>query len=309
MPPKNDKKEREKVIEDKTFGMKNKNKSAKVQKYIQGLKASATSEPKVSKERADAELRAKKDQAEKAALLSSIFGVQPTKKKKKQAEDKGKVDLYMDLRAQKTATKDPATGEYIYTWTAPANQTEIVCKFYLEAVQNSQLGWMWQCPNGDQCIYRHCLPEGYVLATGQGVAVNEEDEDNEPIPIEEQVELERARLVTEKLTPVTEESFLSWLNKKKQEKLEKDKEEAAKNKVKKDLRIATTGRDLFVMDPSLFVDEEDALDEFERDLDYRLSDADEGEQQELEHQLRLLELVGEEGEEEGEDEEEEEADE
>jgi hypothetical protein len=54
--------------------MKNKNKSAKGQKYIAGL-ARATSQAKVSKERADAELRAKKDQAEKAALLSSIFGI------------------------------------------------------------------------------------------------------------------------------------------------------------------------------------------------------------------------------------------
>jgi hypothetical protein len=31
------------------------------------------------------------------------------------------------------------------------------------------------------------------------------------------------------------------------------------------------------MDPSLFVDEDDAIDEFDRDLDYRLSEADEDE--------------------------------
>lgn len=270
MPPKQ--KEREKVIEDKTFGMKNKNKSAKVQKYIQGLKASTSSEPKVSKERADAEMRAKKDQAEKAALLSAIFGVQPSKKKKK--DDKGKVDLYVDLRAQKTATKDATSGETVYSWVPSGNQTDIVCKFYLDAVQGSQMGWMWQCPNGETCIYRHCLPQGYVLTAGQDVAA-EDDEEEEPLAIEEQVELERAKLLTAELTPVTEASFMAWLAKKKIEKEEAEEAAKKESKQKKDLRMGATGRDLFVMDPSLFVDEDDALDEFERDLDYRLSDADE----------------------------------
>ena len=297
MAPKTEKakpKEREKAVDDKTFGMKNKNKSAKVQKYIAGLKASATTEPKVSKDRADAELRAKKDQAEKAALLSAIFGVQPTKKKKK-VDDKGKVDLYVDLRYQKTAVKDAATGEITYTWIPTGQQTEIVCKFYLDAVQGNQLGWMWQCANGDGCIYRHCLPQGYVL-TGGATAANDEDEDDEPVPIEEQVEMERATLVTAQLTPVTEATFLGWLAQKKKQ--VEEQEEAAKKdvKTKKDLRMGTSGRELFVMDPSLFVDEDDAIDDFDRDLDYRLSDADEGEGE--------AEL-GEEGEEEEEEEEEE----
>lgn len=46
MPPKkqqtkNDKKKAQKVVEDKTFGMKNKNKSAKAQRYIQQLQSQA----------------------------------------------------------------------------------------------------------------------------------------------------------------------------------------------------------------------------------------------------------------------------
>lgn len=38
-----------------------------------------------------------------------------------------------------------------------------VCSHFLQAVENRVYGWMWQCPNGVKCQYRHCLPEGYVF--------------------------------------------------------------------------------------------------------------------------------------------------
>ena len=41
--------------------------------------------------------------------------------------------------------------------------TDIVCKFFLEAVEKSKYGWNWECPNGVTCHYKHCLPVGYVL--------------------------------------------------------------------------------------------------------------------------------------------------
>jgi hypothetical protein len=43
------------------------------------------------------------------------------------------------------------------------NKTNIICKFFLDAVENRQYGWFWQCPNGKDCKYRHALPPGYVL--------------------------------------------------------------------------------------------------------------------------------------------------
>jgi len=33
--------------------------------------------------------------------------------------------------------------------------TEIICKFFLDAVENKKYGWKWQCPNGMGCIYRY----------------------------------------------------------------------------------------------------------------------------------------------------------
>jgi hypothetical protein len=41
--------------------------------------------------------------------------------------------------------------------------TDIICKFFLDAVETNKYGWLWSCPNGDTCIYRHALPHGYIL--------------------------------------------------------------------------------------------------------------------------------------------------
>lgn len=42
-----------------------------------------------------------------------------------------------------------------------------VCEHFLQAVEKRVYGWMWVCPNGYQCQFRHCLPEGYVFKQEQ----------------------------------------------------------------------------------------------------------------------------------------------
>lgn len=53
MPPKQQSKadiaKKQKIVEDKTFGLKNKNKSKNVQKYVQNLKQSVQPKPDASK--------------------------------------------------------------------------------------------------------------------------------------------------------------------------------------------------------------------------------------------------------------------
>lgn len=66
MPPKKqqtkaDKKKTAKAVEDKTFGMKNKNKSSKVQKYIQSVQQQAKSNQEAAK------AKAKQNQVDKKA--------------------------------------------------------------------------------------------------------------------------------------------------------------------------------------------------------------------------------------------------
>lgn len=36
----------------------------------------------------------------------------------------------------------------------PSNATNIICKFFLDAVEKRQYGWFWKCPNGADCKYR-----------------------------------------------------------------------------------------------------------------------------------------------------------
>ena len=42
--------------------------------------------------------------------------------------------------------------------------TEIVCKHFIQAIEEERYGWFWDCPNGGlECKYRHALPPGFVL--------------------------------------------------------------------------------------------------------------------------------------------------
>ena len=267
-------KKKDKVIEDKTFGLKNKNKSKQVQKFIASVKQSVKAVPG-QKVLTEHEVRSeKKKELERAQLLNSLFGnlgfLETKKKKKKPEDDKGKIDLYVDQRNQ-----DDDTVETMADWDqdqlekvvgqrhgaqAGQCQTDIICKFFLDAVEKNLYGWFWVCPNGgDQCKYRHALPPGYVLKKNQPVA--DEDDEEEEISIEEQIEMERAALPSGG-TQVTEENFKVWLMRKAEERLaaqEKEKQaiiDASSKKGQKGLGLS--GRDLFTYDPSLFIDDDGA---------------------------------------------------
>lgn len=161
--------EKQKIIEDKTFGLKNKNKSKAVQKFIKSVQQQATGPKKGGEAQEIAkkkqEIQAKKAQLQQQLLLQTLF--KGTENVKKVAEEtriaydpktsklEQKIDLYIDQREQS------ATGSV--TWTGEL-ETDIVCKHFLEAVERKQYGWFWVCPNGgDSCKYRHCLPEGETL--------------------------------------------------------------------------------------------------------------------------------------------------
>lgn len=269
-------KKKEKVADDKTFGLKNKNKSKSVQKYIASVKQSVkqvnglrpVSEHEMRSEK-------KKDQ-ERAQLLNSLFGnlgiLETKKKKKKPEDDKGKIDLYVDQRDQQGDGN--AEEETMADWDqeklekvvgqrhgvqVKQCQTDIICKFFLDAVEKGLYGWFWVCPNGgDTCKYRHSLPAGYVLKKAAPV---EEEEEEDEVTIEEQIEIERAALPSGG-TPVTEESFKRWLVRRAENKRdaeEKEKQAIIDASAKKGQKgIGLSGRDLFTYDPSLFIDDDGA---------------------------------------------------
>ncbi|XP_059457874.1 zinc finger CCCH domain-containing protein 11-like isoform X1 [Corylus avellana] len=293
MPPKQasktDMAKKQKVVEDKTFGLKNKNKSKNVQKYVQNLKQSV--QPK-----ADPKLAAKKkkeDEKAKEKELNDLFKIAVSQPKVPPGVDpksilcefykvgqctkgfkckfshdlnvqrKGeKIDIYSDKRDEDTMEDwDQETLEKVveskkneYNQNKP---TEIVCKYFLDAVEKKQYGWFWSCPNGDkECHYRHALPPGYVLKS-QMKALLEEEADK--IPIEEEIENQRAKVTT--TTPMTTELFMQWKKKKIDEReagLDALRAERAKND-------RMSGRELFLSDASLFVDDAEAYEKYQRE--------------------------------------------
>jgi len=126
----------------------------------------------------------------------------------------------------------------------------IVCKFFLDAVENKIYGWFWECPNGLGCQYRHCLPPGFVLKRDK--ERNKEFEKMAEQRIEEIVDAERDELhIRSNLTAITLETFNAWKKRKQEE-----KEKIMADDVKKESRKVggrayhmLTGRALFKYDP------------------------------------------------------------
>ncbi|KAJ1686573.1 hypothetical protein LUZ63_017963 [Rhynchospora breviuscula] len=293
MPPKNQSKadlaKKQKIVEDKTFGLKNKNKSKNVQKYVQSLQQAVQPKPDASK------IAAKKKKDEEKARekeLNEIFKVAVSQPKVPVGVDpksilceffkhgqcqkgfkckfshdlnvqrKGeKIDIYTDKRDQETMEDwDQETLEKVvesknkeYNQNKP---TDIVCKYFLEAVEKKQYGWFWVCPNGGKdCHYRHALPPGYVLKSQMKALLEEEAE---KITVEEEIENQRAKLT--KSTMMTPELFVQWKKKKLDERdagLAAKQAERAKND-------RMSGRELFLSDASLFVDDAEAYEKYDR---------------------------------------------
>ncbi|KAE9398792.1 hypothetical protein BT96DRAFT_1019905 [Gymnopus androsaceus JB14] len=308
MPPKKQQQASgSKVKDDKTFGMKNKNKSAKVQKEVQRIQQASAlagkSRAELDKEK-EQKLRQKakeddeKRRKEEAALLKPVitqqkvpFGVDPKTvlcaffkaglcekgNKCKLSHDLNvgrkveKKNLYDDGRAEKEAdTMDTWDDEKLRNVVLskagnPRTTTDIVCKFFIEAIETQKFGWFWECPNGENCQYRHALPPGFVLKS-QRKAIEEANKVN-TISLEEFLETERHKLGSN-LTPCTPETFAKW---KKTRMDKKTAEDEALRKAKETQHAAgkntgMSGRDLFQYNPEWFEDE-DGDDDDDWDLE------------------------------------------
>ncbi|KAK0532049.1 Translation machinery-associated protein 46 [Tilletia horrida] len=147
----------------------------------------------------------------------------------------------------------------------PKTTTDKVCKFFLQAVEESKYGWFWECPNGEKCMYRHALPPGFVLKA-QKKAREEAEKENE-ITLEDFLEVERHRLGPN-LTPVTPESFAAWKKnrldrKAAQEEAERNKKamQAAANKM-----AGLSGREMFELNADFFEGEDEDAEDDELDM-------------------------------------------
>eukprot|EP00026_Physarum_polycephalum_P009932 Phypoly_transcript_10070.p1 GENE.Phypoly_transcript_10070~~Phypoly_transcript_10070.p1 ORF type:complete len:363 (+),score=111.53 Phypoly_transcript_10070:49-1137(+) len=316
MPPKDKaskksvEKEKQRIVEDKTFGLKNKNKSKKVEKYIKSVQSQVANKGFDKKAEAAAqakkEEKARQEQAKKDMEMlfkpvvqqpKAPLGVDPksivceyfkvgqcTKGHKcKYSHDlkvemkSAKIDIYTDRRAAEDTMDswdDAKLNQVVADKRTEANKnlkTTIICKYFIDAIEQQKYGWFWECPNGGAaCMYVHALPPGYVLKKKKG---EEDEEEDEPTPLEEIIEQQRKQLKT--LTPVTLETFLAWKAEKKRKKEEARK--AAEEKRLADIKAGKTamsGREMFVFNPDVFVDDDEAADDdtYKADEDYQAPD-------------------------------------
>jgi len=196
----------------------------------------------------------KKNEIRKAAEMAC--------QKKEKEKEPEKRDIHVDLREQKeqdlmSGWDDEKLKRVIEQKKLGGDgmrvQTDIVCKHFLDSIETKKYGWFWECPNGgDKCQYRHALPAGYVLKS----EVKEVDSKEELL--EDRIERERRALTTR--TPVTLDRLQVWLKNKQQRKEEQEAlvMEEAKQSYAKGKRPVISGRALFAIDPSLFIDDDAA---------------------------------------------------
>ncbi|KAJ3002568.1 hypothetical protein HKX48_002254 [Thoreauomyces humboldtii] len=322
MPPKSkaEIKSKAKAAEDKTFGLKNKNKSVKVARYVAEVKtqAAVTGSRKDKKEVDDrnaAIANKKAAEAAKKAELAELFKVVQVQQKVPFGVDpktilcsyfkagqcqKGprckfshdlnidrkavKADLYTDARADDPtmdtwdqAKLEQAVNEKHSVANNKNKPTDIVCKFFLEAIDLRKYGWFWECPNGKECKYRHALPPGFILKKKETLeerTAREEMEKENQISIEAFLEIERHKLGSN-TTPVTAESFAKWkAERKAKEASEMDAESKKKKEAYDRYRtgmksgMAFSGKELFDFNPDWALgdeDDEDAMDVYIRE--------------------------------------------
>lgn len=318
---------------DKTFGLKNKNKSKKVQEFVkqveqQTANANVNKRAEAEKARRLAEKKAAEEAKREAGLFKPIiqqqkvpFGVDPktvlcaffkagqcTRGSKckfshdLEVERKvAKKDLYTDDRAKEQDTMDTWDEEKLRQVITsklgnPQTTTDIVCKYFIEAVENGKYGWFWECPNGGKtCKYKHSLPQGFVLKTKEQKAAEKLAAANEPvITLEEFLETERFKLGKD-LTPVTFASFNEWKAKRDAKKKEEEDSKNLKTKVLSGKQLLLSGK--FVEEDESD-DDDDAngtawnMDELRRRVEEKEDEGQNEEKKEEENDQVATEFIG-----------------
>ncbi|XP_041803413.1 zinc finger CCCH domain-containing protein 15 [Chelmon rostratus] len=300
-------KKKEKIIEDKTFGLKNK-KGAKQQKYIKNVtqqvkygQQSARQAAQADADKASKKTDKKKELEELNELFKPVVAAQKVSKgvdpksvlcaffKQGQCTkgDKCKFshDLSMERKCEKRSVyvderDEDLEKDTMENWDEKKLEevvnkkhgeaekkkakTQIVCKYFLDAIENNKYGWFWVCPGGgDNCMYRHALPPGFVLKKDK-----KKEEKEEEISLEELIENERAALGVD-VTRITLETFLAWKKRKRQEKVDKAREEMEKKKAdfKAGKSLVVSGREVFEFRPELVDDDDAEADDTQYDND------------------------------------------
>ncbi|XP_041117720.1 zinc finger CCCH domain-containing protein 15-like [Polyodon spathula] len=291
---KTDQKKKEKIIEDKTFGLKNK-KGAKQQKFIKNV-AQQTRQAGVGEGDKNKKTDKKKELSELNELFKPVVAAQKVSKgvdpksvvcaffKQGQCTKGDKCKFSHDLSLERKCEKrsvyfdgrdedlekdtmdnwdEKKLEEVVNKKHGEADKkkakTQIVCRYFLDAIENNKYGWFWVCPGGgDVCMYRHALPSGFVLKKDK----KKEEKEEEEISMEELIEKERSALGPN-VTRVTLETFLSWKKRKRDDKISKAEVEMEKRRADftAGRSFGVSGREVFQFRPELVDDDDEEADD------------------------------------------------
>eukprot|EP00924_Labyrinthula_sp_SR-Ha-C_P006996 augustus_masked-scaffold_8-processed-gene-6.65-mRNA-1 protein AED:0.06 eAED:0.08 QI:0/-1/0/1/-1/1/1/0/369 len=321
-----------KIIEDKTFGLKNKNKSKKVQRYVEQVSAQARNgggkqgrafhEQNAARRKAEKEAR-KQAELEMFKLLGDAY--QPKKKNrtkksiKKDEEQKRKEQEEKEQKQKEQNEKDfavpikelseillienrteverivvvlefkdnlltkptrnvPGFGQEYLTVKVSDGTTRLNLPLllfnYTPSTFEKKVGNVLDVRNliaikRAKKVVLEISKETEILDVSENlkeIILKKKEEAEEirakgGIPIEQLIEEQRLNLKTEDLIPVTKEGFFKWKEEKRQKFLEETQKKVKEEKKVKTKNIDTlTGKQLFLVDKSLFQDAEDAFD-------------------------------------------------
>lgn len=302
-------KKKEKIIEDKTFGLKNK-KGAKQQKFIKTVTHQVKYGQQNARQVAAAEgdknkkIDKKKEMEELNELFKPVVAAQKVAKgvdpksvlcaffKQDQCTKGDKCKFSHDLTLERKCEKrslyvdgrdEDLEKDTMDNWDekkleevvnkkhgeaemkkAKSQQTQIVCKYFLDAIENNKYGWFWVCPGGgDNCMYRHALPAGFILRKDK---TKEENLEEEEISLEELIENERSALGPN-VTRISLETFLSWKKRKRQERIAKDEQDMERKRAdfSAGRSLGVSGREVFEFRPDLVDDDDEEADDTKGD--------------------------------------------
>mmetsp|Transcript_137471 Transcript_137471/g.293794 ORF Transcript_137471/g.293794 Transcript_137471/m.293794 type:complete len:396 (+) Transcript_137471:132-1319(+) len=296
MPPKVvDKKkaqEREKIAVDKTFGMKNKNKSKVVQKYIKSLTNNYAGAPKGGKEEEARKEKAAKEAAlQQKALLNGLFNMATDKKGRafdpvakkaaKQAEEEA-IAAGKKLKAElKKEIIEGVANTIRLTNPKGVRMSELGGHPIISALKDKHVD-AWKT-----------ISLLLFIKAQDKIFWIDDDESNNPMircledvegevapderPIEEILEERRAALPPGG-TPVNLETFKAWKAAKeaqRQAQEEEHRQAILKKQAAGKGLVGVSGRDLFTYDATLFVDDDDAASAAELDERSEVDDEEE----------------------------------
>jgi len=266
--------QKEKIAVDKTFGLKNKNKSKVVQKYIKHITQTTTGDTNAARNKAVQEKEAKTKAAGSSALMASLFNLQ-TDKKGKAYDPKAKAvakKAEEEALAAGRKVKDEIKKDIIEGIANTIRLTDPKKGIRMSEMGGHPIIQALKTKHADTFktiqLMLFIKAHDQVFWTDDANSTNpiircQEDVDAETGPdertIEEIVE-EKRRNLTGAGTPVTPETFKAWKEKKAKEKAEREEREKAdeKKKAGKNVTSIMSGRELFSYDASLFKDDEDA---------------------------------------------------